>query len=351
LSVRITTIEKQHSTITQILQTRAPKKGLDATIAICWNVEMADEFMLRTMRGDERGKVAEVICASIREWYGAHGKAGRFPGGPESCLLFPEVYEDLDPGCCVVAEERKTGRLAGSCFYHPRETHVSLGIMNAHPDYFGRGVAKQLLQYVCDLADGQRKPLRLVSSAMNLDSFSLYTRAGFTARAVLHDFTGTVPAQGFSFACEGLSRVREARLADAPAMAALEQELSGIGRENDLRYFIENRRGIWHVSVIERAGSGGGIDGFLVSVKHPASNMLGPGAMRTEGDAAALILAELNRHPGGSPVWLVPATCGHLVQQMYAWGFRNCEIHLLQVRGEAAPLRGVTMPTFMPETG
>jgi GNAT superfamily N-acetyltransferase len=310
---------------------------------------MADEFILRAMRPDEYGKVADVICASIRAWYGAHGKPGRFPGGPPSCELFPQVYEDLDPGLCVVAEDRATGRLAGCCFYHPRPTHVSLGIMNAHPDYFGRGVARQLLQFVCDFTDAQRRPLRLVSSAMNLDSFSLYTRAGFTPRAVYQDMTVQVPPDGLKLTSDGLWRVREARPADVPAMAALEQEVSGITRDNDFRYFIENRRGIWHTSVME--SDAGKLTGFLVSVRHPASTMLGPGVMRSESDAAALILAELDRHRGGSPVWLVPSTCAALVKQMYDWGFRNCELHVFQARGRAQEFHGVSMPTFMPETG
>src|SRR6266436_138712 len=209
------------------------------------------DFELRAMRPDEFSAVAEIVCASIRAWYAAAGKPGRFPGGPESCLLFPEVYEDLDPGCCVVAEEKRSGRVAGSCFYHPRETHVSLGIMNAHPDYFGRGVAKALLQYVCDVADEQKKPLRLVSSAMNLDSFSLYTRAGFTARAVFHTMTVNVPKEGLPFTCEGMERVRNARLSDLDAIAALEWEMAGIRRKNDYRYFLENLQQIWHTSVIE----------------------------------------------------------------------------------------------------
>ncbi|MFI5378631.1 MAG: GNAT family N-acetyltransferase [Tepidisphaerales bacterium] len=312
---------------------------------------MPNDFTLRAMRADEYGLVAEVIYQSIRQWYGAHGRPGRFPAGAASCVLYPEVYEDMDPGCCVVAEDRSNGRLAGSCFYHPRPTHVSLGVMNAHPDYFGRGVARLLLQYVCDLADRERKPVRLVSSAMNLDSFSLYTRAGFTARALFHDMTVRVPDDGFpaAFAGDGLQRVREARPGDAAAMAELEWELSGIRREQDYRYIIENRRGIWHASVIESAA--GNIDGFLVSVRHPASNMLGPGVMRTEEDAAALILAELNHNRGRSPVLVVPAACGGLVRRLYGWGLRNCEIHLFQARGEAAAFRGVVMPTFFPETG
>jgi hypothetical protein len=73
--------------------------------------------------------------------------------------------------------------------------------------------------------------------------------------------------------------------------------------------------------------------------------------MRTEADAAALVLAELNHHRGHQPVWLVPADCPQLVQQMYAWGARNCELHFAQTRGEWLPPRGLIMPTFMPETG
>ncbi len=301
------------------------------------------------MRADEWGAVAEIICASIRTWYAAAGKPGRFPNGPTSCLLFPQVYEALDPGCCVVAEDKETGRLAGSCFYHPRETHISLGIMNAHPDYFNQGIAKKLLQHICEIADEQKKPIRLVSSAMNLDSFSLYTRAGFTPRAVFHDMSIKVPEGGLPVSCEGLARVRPARAEDAKAMSELEYELAGIRRENDYRHFIENAMGIWHTLVIESAA--GKIDGFLVSIFHPASNMIGPGVMRSEADAAALILAQLNHHAGRSPVCVVPALCGGLVQQLYKWGLRNAEIHFFQCRGEAQPLKGVVMPTFMPETG
>lgn len=305
------------------------------------------DFELRSLRADEWPSVAEVICESIRTWYAAAGKPGRFPGGAASCLLFPEVYEALDPGCCVVAIDPANGRIAASCFYHPRPTHISLGIMTTHPDYFGRGAAKVVLQEVCDLADRERKPLRLVSSAMNLDSFSLYTRAGFTARAVFHTMTMRIPPE--IPAQPQQDGVRNARPEDVPAMAALEWELAQIRRENDWRHILENRAGIWHTSILEsRTGE---IDGFLVSVNHPASNMLGPGVMRTESHAAALIRAELSFQRGRSPVWLAPASCGTLVQQLYAWGARNCEIHLLQVRGHAEPLDGVIMPTFMPETG
>ena len=59
------------------------------------------------MRLDEWQAVADIVYASkIRTWYASVGKPGRFPAGPTSCLLYPQVYEALDPGCCVVAEGR-----------------------------------------------------------------------------------------------------------------------------------------------------------------------------------------------------------------------------------------------------
>src|SRR5579859_3794391 len=189
---------------------------------------------IRAMRSDEKLRVAELIFDSTNAWYQRAGKGPIFRFGPESCLLFCDVYEDLDPGCCVVAEDEASGRLMGSCFYHPRETHVSLGIMNVHPDYFGRGVAGKLLRFITDYADGPGMPVRLVSSAMNLDSFSLYTRAGFTPRSTFQDILFTVPSGGMG----QTPCVRDATLADVEKMVALEEQISGIRRGKDFAYFV-----------------------------------------------------------------------------------------------------------------
>ena len=143
--------------------------------------------LLRPLRPDEHDALAALICTSTNAWYQKHRGFEIFTAGPASCRLFPDVYEALDPGCCVVAEDPETHRLMGSCFYHPRETHVSLGIMNVHPDFCGRGVASQLLRHITTYADTHNLPTRLVSSAMNLDSFSLYSRAGFVPRATFAD--------------------------------------------------------------------------------------------------------------------------------------------------------------------
>lgn len=304
---------------------------------------------LRSAEESDFARVAELIHASTNAWYQRNRNATIFTAGPESCRVFCDVYEALDPGCCIVAEDESTGRLMGSCFHHPRDTHVSLGIMNVHPDFFGRGVASALLRFVTELADREQKPVRLVSSAMNLDSFSLYTRQGFVPRAAFQDMMISVPAEGMAQSVPDASRVRPAIVTDIPNMVELEWRISGIRREKDYRYFIENRLGIWHVSVLDDGE--GGLAGFLCSVAHPASTMLGPGVMREQKDAAALILAELGVCRGLSPVFLVPVDQSELVRTLYSWGARNCEIHFAQVRGRFQPFNGIVMPTFMPETG
>ena len=307
------------------------------------------EPRLRNMQGDDWPAVGELIHASINCWNQMHALPPIFLGEPSATQVFCRLYEDLDPGCCLLAEHSDTGRLMGSCFYHPRDTHVSVGIMNVHPAYFGRRVGSALMRAIIDIAERQDKPLRLVSSALNLDSFSLYTRHGFVPRQTYQDMLLNVPDTGLGhLAPAQASRVRAGRVQDAAAMADLEQRISGIRRENDYRYFLDNREGIWHVSVCEGEN---GLDAFLCSVADPAINMLGPGVALTTGAALAVLHAELDHHRGRTPVFLVPMDQPELVAELYRWGARNCDLHLGQVRGPWQPMQGVTMPTFLPETG
>ena len=237
----------------------------------------------------------------------------------------------------------------GSCFLHDRETHVSLGITGVHPNYFGYGVARALIQHIIDYANARQQtgPAGLQRDQPRF-VLALYA-AGVRAPSGL---SGHVPAgarrRGLNFRTPAADRVREATPADVEAMAAVEMELSGIRRTVDYRYMIENREGFWHVSVCE--ADGGGLDGFMASCGHCGCNLIGPGVARTQDQAAALMLAELDRHRGRRPVFLMPVDCGELVRQAYQWGARNCEMHFSSTYGPCPPWRGVNLPSFMPET-
>ena len=300
------------------------------------------------MLNDEWQDVAEIIHHSTNSWYLANGKDAIFKGPPSDALLFCQVYEDLDPGCCLIAECKETGKIAGSCFYHPRKTHVSLGIMNVSPDFFGQGIARCLLTKIIQLADDQSLPVRLVSSAQNLDSFSLYTRQGFSPVQAFQDMFLEVPENGFNDEISGEFEISNAQLNDVEEMVALEKRLSGIERTKDFEYFIENKRDIWNTVVCR--DTNGILLGFLGSVNHPASQMIGPGVAESEKIALSMLASLLDRFRRKCPVFLLPVTAKEAVQTAYSWGARNCEIHFSQCRGESQPSRGVVMPTFMPET-
>lgn len=302
---------------------------------------MPEQLTIRPLASHEWDEVARLIFTSTNDWYERNLNRRVFQDHPSACRIFPEVYERLDPGCCLVVE--RDGELIGSCFYHPRDTHVAVGIVNVRTGVAGRGVAKRMMEEV--LARAGDKPVRLVSSVMNLDSYSLYTRLGFRPAVLYQDM---VLPEGDPLKSVDTNGVRTARGEDLAALADLEEELVGIRRERDFRHFLENPEGIWHGSVWE---SEHGMEGFLFSVNHPGCRMLGPGAMRGEEAAMGLIAAERARFGETSPVFLVPAGASGLVQALYALGARNCEMHVAQVLGPASGPEGIVMPTFLPETG
>jgi len=304
---------------------------------------------LRSISPDDRSEVADLIHASVNAWYQLRGMPRIFNGDPSLTTIFQDVYHAITPGCAMIAESAATGRIMGVCFYHPRQTHVGLGIISVHPNYFRQGVGRALLQAVIDFADSHGYPaIRLTQSALNLDSFSLYNTAGFVPRCAYQDLFLHVPPEGLAVTIPGRDRVREATLDDLPALVALELELSGVCREEDYRFCIDNPLGFMSLSVCE--GPSGRLEGFLGSSSHPAGNLLGPGVCRTDDAAIALIGRELDRHRGRSPVFLVPMDRPALVRKMYDWGAKNCELHFCQVRGNFQPFKGINLPTFVLET-
>ncbi|MEM8677829.1 MAG: GNAT family N-acetyltransferase [Planctomycetota bacterium] len=308
-------------------------------------------YRIDSMQPDQWTRVATLVHDSTNAWYQQRGFPPIFGDGPASTRLFCEVYEALDPGCCLVAQ-REDGVVAGSCFYHPRPTHVSLGIMNVDPQFFGQGVATLLLRAVLHESERLGRPTRLVSSALNLDSFSLYNRLGFVPHTVFQDMLLTVPAGGMGALAEQPlygDQVRPAERRDVPALVALEEAHVGISRQQDFEFFIENRQQIWKLVVLEAAGSHE-IVGFMNAVRHPASSMVGPGFARNEAEAIALLYAAFDHHAGNPAVALVPSQAQQVTQAMYGWGARNCEVHLGQIHGPLPACRGWSFPTFMPET-
>lgn len=306
---------------------------------------------IRPLRPSDHEVAAQLIHRSLVHWYETRlGQGARFGTSHEGFRLFPEVYEALDPGEAVAAFDRASGELLGVCFVHPRPTHVSVGIVSVAPQAQSRGVARAMLAPVIASARSSGRPVRLVSSLLNLDSFSLYSRLGFVPHTIYQDLCLSVPAPGLAHPPPaGADRVgRVQGSAAAPALAEFEHAFQGIRREQDFRLFLENRVGDWRVWRHEGDEKGPG--GFLVASHHPACTMLGPGVARDESAAAALLWRALDAMRGMSPVFLVPSQAHGLVRQCYSWGARNVELHAAQIIGQLPPARGIAFPTFLPES-
>jgi GNAT superfamily N-acetyltransferase len=308
-------------------------------------------MILRPLTEDDRSAYSQLLYRSFNTWYAAHGWVGDYFGcAPEQAGIFFDIYGDISPGGSVAVFDPASGKMMGACFYHPREHHVSLGIMSVNPDDFKRGVGRAMVNHIIAFTESRRSAaLRLVGSAINMDSFSLYNRSGFVPRGSYHDMVVAVPPAGLRVDYALRRHVRDATLADVPAMAALEMEVSGISRASDYRYAIENPRGVLQAQVFENAA--GALEGFMISVKHPALNMLGPCVARTEKATLALLLQGTERFRGQVPLFVIPMDKRELVETLYQWGAKNVETHLFQVRGKFQPFQGVNLPSFLPETG
>jgi GNAT superfamily N-acetyltransferase len=310
---------------------------------------MSETIAFTPLTAADREPVARLLHRSLVHWYESRlGQGSRFGDSPEPFMLFPDVYESLDPGECVTART-DSGEIVGVCFSHERETHVSVGIVATSPDAGGRGIAKKMMSLVLEKAKGLGKPARLVSSLLNLDSFSLYTRLGFVPGAIFQDLLITVPETGLAAAAPaGIERVREAVLADAPRIADFELSQQGIRREKDFAFFIRNEVGAWRVLVSVAAD--GSVNGFLAMSTHPSCTMIGPGVAADETTAIALLWKALDGLRGKTLVFLAPCAASTLVRTAYGWGARNVELHVAQSTVPVTGAKGIVFPTFMPET-
>lgn len=307
-------------------------------------------FKTDTLSIEDHEAAARLIHQSLVHWYESKLNQGaRFGDRHEPFMLFPEVYAALDPGEALAARDLSNGELLGVCFVHPRDTHIAVGIVATSPNAAGRGIARTMMELVAERARIANLPLRLVSSLMSLDSFSLYNRIGFVPHIIYQDMLLAVPDQGMTTpAPNGIERVRLARSDEAARIADFEFSLQGIRREKDFAFFLSNKVGDWKVWVSEDAQEN--INGVLVASHHPSYGMIGPGIVRDEASSTALLWQALHARRGTTAVFLVPSTASTLIKTLYSWGARNVELHVAQIIGKIPKTQGLTFPTFLPES-
>ncbi len=310
---------------------------------------MTSPYTLSPVQPADHESVAKLLHRSLVTWYEDHLRAGaNFGDSHEPFLLFPQVYQSLDPNEGILAR-RDDGAILGVCFVHPRETHVSVGIVATAPEAAGLGIARAMMEAVIARANDAGKPVRLISSLLNLDSFSLYSRLGFVPHTMYQDMCLEVPETGMSEpAPAGAERVRPARPDEAARLADFEQSMQGIRRQGDHEFFLRNEVGSWQTLVLD--GPSGELEGFLTCNNHSFLNILGPGVACDEAAATALLWRALDSQRGRKPIFLLPCAAAGLVRTAYRWKARNIELHAAQILGPAPQTRGVVFATYLPES-
>jgi GNAT superfamily N-acetyltransferase len=304
---------------------------------------------LSILHADQHDEVAALLHRSLVNWYETRLSEGhRFGTSSSGFRIFPELYGALDPGEAICVRDAR-GSLRGVCFVHSRETHISIGIVATDPEFSGCGLARRMMEVAMDRARAEHKPVRLISSAMNLDSFSLYTRLGFVPGSLFQDIEIVVPEAGLPHPPPlGVDCIRPALSTEAGRLADLEFKLQHIRREKDYAFFLNDTSGHWQVWVYENKAAE--LCGFMVSSQHPDWSMIGPGTAVDAEIAKALVWKSLDHRRGKSTVILAQGSAPSLVRALYAWGGRNIELHLSQSTAPIGATEGITFPTFLPET-
>ncbi|WAK00832.1 hypothetical protein [Methylobacter sp. YRD-M1] len=125
--------------------------------------------------------------------------------------------------------------------------------------------------------------------------------------------------------------------------ANLELAVSGIAREPDYRYAIDDPFGIMTATVPDDGR--GDIDGFVLAIKHHALPMIGPMVARTEDDAIALLRTMLDRFRSSSALLVVPMACRKVVAALYGWG-AECRDSSAAGERSVPAFRGREFPQF-----
>jgi GNAT superfamily N-acetyltransferase len=224
------------------------------------------------------------------------------------------------PGFFSMVAERD-GRIVGSNFLDERSTIVGVGPITVDPEVQGSGIGRALMDAVLERSRERRVPgVRLLQSAYNNGSMSLYAKLGFDVREPFAVIQGGPLGLGIS-GCT----VRPASNADAEACNAVCARVHGHDRAGELLDALA--RGT--ASVVERNGR---ITGYTTGV-----GFFGHSAGETDDDVEALIGAA-ERFDG--PGFLIPMCNTELLRWCLGRGLRVSSMMNLMTIGLYQEPRG-----------
>ena len=182
---------------------------------------------LTTVLPDQSEAVGQMLYESFLDIAQRHNFEPAFPT-PALAQLIARLLAQTEGYESYLLEE--DGKPAACNFGDERDDVIGVGPVAVAVDRQGRGYGRRVMEALLEHADSVGfTSVRLVQSAYNMQSFSLYHKLGFDVREVLANLRGRPPD---TEAPAGL--VREYTPADLDACDALHRDVLGIGRRNDI---------------------------------------------------------------------------------------------------------------------
>ena len=292
-------------------------------------------YEIRRMTRADIPEVGRIGVEAFNELMERHNRPPLYPD-PQVGPLAATASLNLDPERCLVATEGE--RIVGSIFYRRRGDTVSVGPTTVAPAEQGKGIGKKLFETVIE-KEANARSMRVVQDSLNLASFELLIRIGYTLGEEIGVFS--LPA-GF----------REERGADPAVHPATSEDLNEL-LAMDRRMFLSDRRRDFEF--LRRFGKvlvlheGKTLRGYLAKMPTPGRTMLGPGGAdgpeslaRLVHHAVAETLGELS--------FLLPARDRASVSVILEAGFRLAGLTNLMFRGEWQPPAGAYAYSLFPES-
>ena len=289
---------------------------------------------IRQMQAGDIPRVGAVMVSAFNDVFRRHGYPEPFPS-PEVGTSIAQGYLQLEPTECFTAVQDE--KIVGSGYIHLRGDTAGIGPITVDPTVQAKGAGRALMQAVIEA--GQQCPsLRLVQDAFNVVSFPLYSTLGFEAQGTIASLVGREIQANIPENIE----VREWQEKDIEPLAELDTHLTGIAREQDLRFFHAQPP---HIAALVD----GKLAGYLCFLRTGAGTFLGPAAATEPAILRALILASAQREQGKALRMRFPARHAALLQELFALGFRVENLQTYMVRGTWSPPRGVELLALFPE--
>ncbi len=289
---------------------------------------------IRQMQAGDIPRVGAIMVTAFNAVFRRHGYPEPFPS-PDVGISIAQGYARLEPKECFTALH--DGQIVGSGFIHIRGATAGIGPITVDPLAQAKGAGRALMHAVIE-AGGACPSLRLVQDAFNVVSFPLYSTLGFEARETIVSLVGG----DMQADVPGEVEIREWLAEDIEPLAELDAHLTGIAREQDMRFFHAQPP---HIAALVN----GKLVGYLCFLRTGAGTFFGPAAATQPSVLRALILSAAERERGKALRMRFPTRHAALLRELLAGGFQVETLQTYMVRGTWQAPPGVELLALFPE--